>query len=231
MNEKGDLRINKLPYTIVPNEVLKRNDLSLKAKGLIAYLLSLPDNWNLFKTELTSHFTDGKDSISSAWKELEDNDYIHTTEIREKGMFKGYLYSVYGVPTERKPIEEKPQSDKSKSDNPPLINTNSNNKELIIKEKLKNLKILFLEQQSNIDTIKMQNRVPDDFFLYLVDAFFIELQINEENNKTLRDAISHFNRWIRSHKRTYEKEFKELNQSAQASSSGDLFNQPKGAQL
>jgi hypothetical protein len=77
--------------------------LSLRAKGLLAYILTLPDDWKIYVNELTKHHKDGKDSMCSAINELIEHNYIHREKLRENGKFKGYSYKVFEMPT--KPTE------------------------------------------------------------------------------------------------------------------------------
>ncbi len=86
-------------YTQIPNEVLKRADMSMKSKGLLCYLLSLPHDWVLYKTELFNHFKDGRDAINTAFDELISLGYVVAEEIpREAGRFVGYNYTVSDFP-------------------------------------------------------------------------------------------------------------------------------------
>ena len=92
-------RVNKdkdNPYVIINKQFLEDSKLSWKAKGLLSYLLSLPDDWQIYESELVKHSKDGRDSTKSAIKELIDNGYIERERKRdEKGMLKHYEYSVY----------------------------------------------------------------------------------------------------------------------------------------
>jgi len=76
-------KLNK-GFTVIPNEFLQTPYFSAKAKGLLCYILSLPDDWKLYKSELTSHFSDGKDSLMSGFKELENAGYIKAIEVRNE---------------------------------------------------------------------------------------------------------------------------------------------------
>ena len=103
-------------YTTIPNELIQNKNLSAKAKGIIVYLLSLPDNWVVYKTELHNNFTDGKDSIRSGFDELVEAGYIVTVDVRdENGRFKGSNHIVYDLPISENPISVNPTSV-----NPPL---------------------------------------------------------------------------------------------------------------
>jgi hypothetical protein len=75
--------------------VFRRSDLSGRAKGLFGYLMTLPDDWVVHKREIYSHFTEGRDSLDAAWKELEDAGYIDREREREKGRITGSHYVVY----------------------------------------------------------------------------------------------------------------------------------------
>lgn len=72
-------------FTIIHNEILKRNDLSWKAKGIMCYVLSLPDDWIIYLEELMKHATDKKASFRSGWDELKEKGYVHRYPIRESG--------------------------------------------------------------------------------------------------------------------------------------------------
>lgn len=73
--------------------------MSAKAKGVLAYILSLPDDWVLYKSELPKHFSDGKDSIRSSLEELERFGHlvIDTGARDEKGKLTHHNITVYEV--------------------------------------------------------------------------------------------------------------------------------------
>lgn len=63
-------------YTVMSNHGLNNPELSLKAKGLYAYLLSRPDDWNISERGLASQMKEGRDAIGGAMKELETAKYL-----------------------------------------------------------------------------------------------------------------------------------------------------------
>jgi len=70
----------------------------MQAKGLLAYLLSLPADWEVHKTEIYKHFRNGRDSVFRAWKELEQLGYITEKKYRDKkGRFQTQ-YTIYEEP-------------------------------------------------------------------------------------------------------------------------------------
>ena len=110
---------------VIANNIFKDKNISLKAKGLLGLILSLPNDWNLNVKGLTKITKEGKHSISNTINELIENNYIERNTIREMGMFKGYQYIVYEHPKAGnwdtvKPIPEK-QQQLSKEDNKILI--------------------------------------------------------------------------------------------------------------
>lgn len=110
-------------YTVLDNTFIKDCNLSWKAKGLMTYLLSLPEDWSIYMTELESHATDGKDSLKNAISELEENGYIVKERKTDKGKFAGYTYTIYESP-KRKNRSGKTATEKPFTENPQLLNTN-----------------------------------------------------------------------------------------------------------
>ena len=115
-------------FTIVSNEVFKRNDVSARAKGLYAYIMTLPDDWKIYKQEIFTHFSEGKNALDSAFKELERLGYISKEKAKnEKGQFVGWDYTIYESATEDIETDcmENRVSDLPKSENRQLLNTDS----------------------------------------------------------------------------------------------------------
>jgi hypothetical protein len=67
-------------YTVMDNTFLKDVRLSWKAKGVMAYLLSLPDDWQIYLSEIETHSPDGKSSLASAINELKEYGYLKAEE-------------------------------------------------------------------------------------------------------------------------------------------------------
>lgn len=86
-------------FTIIPNSILEDQNLTLKAKGLLCYLLKLPPDWILYKSKLHTQLKDGRDAVFNAFKELQDAGYIvqHKTKDRN-GKFDGYDYEIFDFP-------------------------------------------------------------------------------------------------------------------------------------
>lgn len=111
---------------------LKEKDMSLKAKGLLSQMLSLPDDWDYSIVGLTKINKDGLDSIKATLKELEQFGYLKRTRIKEtKGKFIDIEYTIYEKPQVDNPLVGKPPVG-----NPLQLNTKELNTNLI--EKINN---------------------------------------------------------------------------------------------
>ena len=125
-------RINKTAnYTVMSNHHFKEKKMSLKAKGLISLMLSLPDDWDYSISGLSTLSKDGKDSIMSALAELEKFGYLERKRLtNDKGQFSGVEYNIYEIPQTEKPTSEKQHEEEQKavnpnSEEPGQLNTNS----------------------------------------------------------------------------------------------------------
>jgi len=110
-------------FTIISNVGLEDGRLSLKAKGMLAYLLSKPDNWQVSERHLATIGPDGRDAVSSALAELEKYNYLKRETIRDKAGRFQHVSAVSDEPWLENPALDKPASDKSASENPSLIST------------------------------------------------------------------------------------------------------------
>ena len=85
-------------YTTISNQLFKDKTISLKAKGLMAYLLSLPNDWDLSINGIVACSKEGRRSIGNTIKEIFNAGYIERTQVRDKGKFVGYDYFVFEKP-------------------------------------------------------------------------------------------------------------------------------------
>lgn len=107
------LRKNKKSdYTIIDNNIFKNKTLSLKAKGMICTMLSLPDGWEFSEIGLTKLSNDSRTSIRSTLKELMEYGYLVRGQIKsENGKFANAVYTIYEEPLYQNPTSEKPTSE------------------------------------------------------------------------------------------------------------------------
>lgn len=106
------LRISKNPdnpYVMVDKHFVEDKNLSAKAKGILLYLLSKPDNWQVYQEDITKNMKEGKEAIRSGINELIESNYIERTRLKDdKGKFSGYEYIVRERPVTQFSVNGKP---------------------------------------------------------------------------------------------------------------------------
>ncbi len=91
-------------YTVMSNHHLRNVALSLKAKGLLSMMLSLPDDWNYTTRGLAKICKEGVDAIGGALRELEREGYIVLHQLRDaQGRISDTEYVIYEQPQPKKP--------------------------------------------------------------------------------------------------------------------------------
>jgi len=87
------------PFVQIDKTCLYDDNLSFKAKGLLVYMLSRPDGWKFYLSEIVTNTREGKASVSSGIKELEEAGYlVRHQERKDNGDFGQYIYLVYERP-------------------------------------------------------------------------------------------------------------------------------------
>ena len=105
-------------FTIMCNHHLRNRSLSLKAKGLLSLMLSLPEDWDYTTKGLAHICKDGVDSITTALKELERHGYLTRQRLRyENGQLGDIEYTIH-----EKPVSAEKQEDSPKRENPRQVN-------------------------------------------------------------------------------------------------------------
>ena len=120
-------------YTVMSNHHLRNHALSLKAKGLLSQMLSLPDDWDYTLQGLAQINKESIDAIREAVRELERAGYIKRSRERdERGCLRRTVYTIYeqphAEPTPEEHTQEKPMLDKPTLENPTQLNTESTKK-------------------------------------------------------------------------------------------------------
>ena len=110
-------------YTVLDNTFIKDTRLSWKAKGLMTYLLSLPDDWTIHLSEIEQHATDGKSALRSAINELKEFGYLKAEQKRENNRFAEMVYIIIENP-------DSPFTDFQQTENLQTENLNSENQTL-----------------------------------------------------------------------------------------------------
>ena len=136
-------------YTVMSNHHLRNKELSLKAKGLLSQMLSLPEDWDYTLKGLSLINREKIDAIREAIKELERAGYIvRSRERDEKGRLRGADYVIFEQPqpptpdlptlenpTLDNPMQEKPTLEKPTLENPTQLNKDIQRTDLPKKEK------------------------------------------------------------------------------------------------
>jgi len=84
MNTNVIKKANEKDYVIVPYNLLVNPLISARAKGLYCYIISLLPDKTLRLSDLPSHFTEGRDALQTAFKELEKNNFIEKSPTYKK---------------------------------------------------------------------------------------------------------------------------------------------------
>lgn len=147
-------------FTVIPNEILKSKDLTLGEKGLLAYLLSLPSDWIIYKKNLYDNLPDKPVQIDRYFKGLQTKGYIISVRvINEKSQFIGWNHVIYDIPAIEKPTlgktdignSEKPILDFPRvGESAPILNTNLIQKTKESTKTEKTLSIKNLKEENNL---------------------------------------------------------------------------------
>ena len=106
-------------YTVMSNHHLRNANLSLKAKGLLSMMLSLPEDWNYTTRGLAKICKEGVDAIGAALRELEAAGYIVRHKLRDsQGRISDTEYVIYEQPQLRKPDTDSPDTENPYMDKP-----------------------------------------------------------------------------------------------------------------
>ena len=128
-------------YTVMSNHHLRNKELTLKAKGLLSQMLSLPEDWDYTLAGLSHINREKIDAIREAVRELERAGYIvRSRERDEKGRLRGTDYVIYEQPqlppTPDLPTLENPMLENPTQENPMQLNKDKQRTDLPNKEKL-----------------------------------------------------------------------------------------------
>ena len=108
-------------YTVMSNHHLRNEKLSLKAKGLLSMMLSLPEDWNYTTRGLAKICKEGVDAIGGALRELETAGYIVRHQMRDRqGRISDTEYVIYEQPQPKNPDTPQPDTDSPDTENPYL---------------------------------------------------------------------------------------------------------------
>lgn len=130
MSEKFRIE-KKSNFTVVSNDILMNNFMSMKATCLLMKMLGKPDNWDYTINGMKTFCVEGRDAIRSALKELEKFGYLERRKVRDsRGRYTDIEYIIYEEPISRSPCSAYPESENPSLDDPPSENPPEINKEI-----------------------------------------------------------------------------------------------------
>lgn len=174
-------------YTVMSNYHLRDKNLTLKAKGLLSWMLSNTEGWDYSVNGIVAVMKENRDAICSALAELEDYGYLTRRKIRDGGKFGGVEYLITELPCTENPYTENPNTE-----NPQQINTNLN-KELKENKSLPKGKEEQAPKKSYKDVFEdPENKIVKDALVKFINAckgrnYNPKVDTVEKFAKTLRD--------------------------------------------
>ena len=124
------IRVNNTKgFTVMSNYHFQDKEISLKAKGLLGLMLSLPSNWDYSVNGLIAIVKENKAAVQTALKELEEHKYLKRTRVQDETGRFDYIYDIYEKPYDKLPCTENQCTDiqcteVQCTENQPQINTN-----------------------------------------------------------------------------------------------------------
>lgn len=199
-------KIKRNDYTVIDNNIFKNQKLSLKAKGMICTMLSLPDDWSFSEMGLTQLSNDSRTGIRSTLKELMDYGYLKRERARdEKGILRDTIYTIYEEPMYQKPTLDKPTLDKKH--NKILNNKELNNKNKYIYKHYGTYKRIKLTDD---EYKRLVEDYGEDFIKKQIEKLDEYIESNNNKNKytnfnlVLRKSIRE--NWFEKKETRYERE-------------------------
>jgi hypothetical protein len=175
------------------NTHFKEKEMSLKAKGLLSLMLSLPDDWNYNVLGLVKLSKDGKDSVMSALSELEKFGYLERKQVvNDKGQFAGVEYNIYEQPQMEKPIAANEITEKQQA-----ANAHAENRQQLSKKELNinSIKDLDISITKNKEKEEIDSLLQEVGNTELIELYWSYIDMREGmgvplNSKSLKMLIA-----------------------------------------
>jgi len=197
------------PYVLLNKKFLDNRKLSFKAKGLLSYLLSKPDDWKFYVEYLKDVSMDGLHSTSQAFLELIKYKYIKKERKRNKqGQFKGFDYTVFEKPYTEIQLSENGLSENglSDTDNPKTGYPKTDNRKLLINDITNN--DTTNNNLSNKKSIKPTKKKYGDF-VFLSDNEYNKL-VSEYNKEKVQSFIEKLDNYKGSRGKKYKSDYRAI---------------------
>ncbi|QRP94448.1 DnaD domain protein [Staphylococcus condimenti] len=228
IKESGD-------FVTVHKTFIYDSNLSAKAKGILLYFLSRPDDWQIYTSEVVKHMNDGQKAINSGIQELIKYKYVHRTQKRNaKGVFNGYEYLVYEKPTEM-PFSENGKTENGKSENGKRHTTNNNrtkndltNNNDTVSESLKHISNE-LEMIQSLLKIQEIEELIKNLGNEALDIVKVATDYTRDNNKGINYLIKVLTNWIKEDVDTKEKAENKVKPKKQSSNIDGMLDDLLGS--
>ena len=223
IKESGD-------FVTVHKAFIYDSNLSAKAKGILLYFLSRPDDWQIYTSEVVKHMNDGQKAINSGIQELIKYKYVHRTQKRnDKGVFNGYEYLVYEKPTEM-PFSENGKTENGKrhtTNNNSTKNDLTNNKDTV-SESLKHISNELEMIQSPLKIQEIEELIKD-LGNEALDIVKVATDYTRDNNKGINYLIKVLTNWIKEDVDTKEKAENKVKPKKQSSNIDGMLDDLLGS--
>lgn len=174
-------------YTVMSNYHLRDKNLSLKAKGLLSIMLSLPENWDYSVAGLVAICKEYSQAINNILHELEDNGYLERKKIYENGKIRDWEYIIYENPKQLLYVENQ-NIENQNIENQHIenhIQYNINNKLNTKKQNIEHIKrFIPPTKEEVIEYARTRNRVDlvDQFYDYFTTGNWVDSKGNKVRN-------------------------------------------------
>lgn len=228
IKESGD-------FVTVHKAFIYDSNLSAKAKGILLYFLSRPDDWQIYTSEVVKHMNNGQKAINSGIQELIKYKYVHRTQKRnDKGVFNGYEYLVYEKPTEM-PFSENGKTENGKTENGKRHTTNNNstkndltNNKDTVSESLKHISNELEMIQSPLKIQEIEELIKD-LGNEALDIVKVATDYTRDNNKGINYLIKVLTNWIKEDVDTKEKAENKVKPKKQSSNIDGMLDDLLGS--
>jgi hypothetical protein len=139
-------------YTAISNEIIQSKTLSIEERGVLIYLLSLPEDWKIYKKNIWKQMNMGRDRFNKVWKALVEYGYIVSTKIFDtnSNLIVGYNHIVYEEPV----LPSIGITENQDAREPVAIQSNKLQSNKLESNKLQNTNKELIEKKSPVDKFK-----------------------------------------------------------------------------
>ncbi|WP_424236398.1 hypothetical protein [Bhargavaea ginsengi] len=192
----------KESYVVLDKGFLNNRELSWQAKGLLAYMLSLPNDWQFNVTDLKNRSRNGRDSTKAVIRELEEQGYIQKEQKRDGGKFSGVKFIVLESPLTGNPLTDNPLTENpSLLSNKELSNKRTNNADKAgddIPERFERIWKQYPNKKGKANALKtfkklVKEGVNDDDIIKGIQSYVRYCQANRTDKQYMKHGSTFFN--------------------------------------